>query len=65
MERRLKTYNCDEKAYLKAIRKARREERFLAILIEGFIYAYGEGAISDNELNDYLSFVTIKKKKIK
>lgn len=66
MDRKLRTYNADEKAYRAAMRRARGEsETPLSVLIEAFVYAYSVHGLTSTEVQDILDFLPEKKKKAK
>lgn len=66
MERKLRTYNAEEKAYRAAMKRARvNGDTSLSVIIEGFITAYGLYGISETEINYYVSYLPFKKKKAK
>jgi hypothetical protein len=63
---KLRTYNCEEKAYRAAMKRARIDSSVsLSEIIAGFVTVYGEYGVSGTEINNYLSSVPRKKKKTK
>jgi len=66
MDRKLRTYNADEKAYRAAMKRARIEgETPLSLIIEAFVYAYGNHHLTICEVRDILDWSHEKKKKAK
>jgi hypothetical protein len=62
MERKLRTYNCAEPIYRKAMRRARLSDKSLAQLVQGFVIALGDNNIAPTEIDYYFNQLPEKKK---
>lgn len=66
MDRKIRTYNCGETVYRKAMRRARLDDKPLAQLVQGFVIAIGEGNVAPSEITYYFNQIPApKKKKVK
>lgn len=62
MDRKIRTYNCAENIYRKAMRRARLDDKPLAQLVQGFVIAIGNGNIAPTEIDYYFNQLPEKKK---
>jgi hypothetical protein len=63
MDRKIRTYNCPESIYRKAMRRARLDDKPLAQLVQGFVTAIGHGNVAPTEIDYYFNHVSKKKVK--
>lgn len=62
MDRKIRTYNCAENTYRKAMRRARLDDKPLAQLVQGFVIAIGNGNVAPSEITYYFNQLPEKKK---